>query len=198
MIEHTKRSLAMVTAMLGAVALSGCTVGPDFKQPGWPSPSSWFAGPKEVVKQPPSIPVAEPIDVDWWTLFNDPVLTSLERRVAGENLDVKNAGIRLAESRAQLGIARSAQFPTLNANASYVREEASNNGVFAVIPSAAGASGASGAFGTSAGAIKGQRLKPFDLFQGGFDASWEVDLWGGIRRSVESAAATTEASGEAA
>src|SRR6201996_1340563 len=197
MIEHTKRSLAMVTAMLGAVALSGCTVGPDFKQPGWASPSSWFAGPKEVVRQPPSIPVAEPIDVDWWTLFHDPELTGLERRVAAENLDVKTAGIRLSESRAQLGVARSALFPSLTGNASYTRQQASNNGLFAVIPSAAGATGASGAFGNSTGGIQGTSIKPFDLYQGGFDASWEVDLWGGVARSVESSTASSEAAREA-
>src|ERR1700761_6954722 len=178
MIEHTKRSLAMVTAMLGAVALSGCTVGPDFKQPGWASPSSWFAGPKEVVRQPPSIPVAEPIDVDWWTLFHDPELTGLEKRVAAENLDVKTAGIRLTESRAQLGVARASLFPTLNGNASYVRELASNNGLFALIPSAAGGTGANGAQGNSAGGVSGGGLQPFDLYQGGFDASYEIDLWG--------------------
>ncbi len=75
---------------------------PTSSGPPGSSPASWFAGPKEAVKRPPSIPVAEPIDVDWWTLFHDPILTGLERRVAAENLDVKIAGVRLAESRAQL------------------------------------------------------------------------------------------------
>jgi NodT family efflux transporter outer membrane factor (OMF) lipoprotein len=197
MIEKTKRRLAVLTALVGTTALTGCTVGPDFKQPGWASPSSWFAGPKEAVKRPPSIPVAEPIDADWWTLFNDPELTDLERRVAAENLDVRTATIRLSESRAQLGVARAALFPTLNGNTSYVRQQASHNGVFAVIPSAAGATGANGASGNSAGAVQGRDVKPFDLFQGGFDSSWEVDLWGGVARSVESATASTEAANEA-
>jgi NodT family efflux transporter outer membrane factor (OMF) lipoprotein len=197
MIDKTKRGLAFVAGLVGAAALTGCTVGPDFKRPDWASPASWFSGPKEVVRRPPSIPVAEPIDVDWWTLFHDPVLTGLERRVAAENLDVKVAGVRLTESRAQLGVARSALFPTLSGNASYVRQQASNNGIFAVIPSATGASGANGASGNSTGGVTGSGLKPFDLWQGGFDASWEVDLWGGIRRSVESATASTEAADEA-
>jgi NodT family efflux transporter outer membrane factor (OMF) lipoprotein len=149
------------------------------------------------VKPQHSIPVAEPIDVDWWALFHDPILTGLERRVAAENLDVKTAGIRFTESRAQLGIARAAQFPTLNGNVSYTREDASQNGLFAVIPSAAGATGANGAAGNSAGGVQGQGLSAFDLYQGGFDASWEVDLWGAVRRSVESASATSEAANEA-
>jgi NodT family efflux transporter outer membrane factor (OMF) lipoprotein len=197
MTDKTKRRLALVAGLAAATALAGCTVGDDFKRPDWASPTSWFSGPKEPVKPPPSLPVAEPIDADWWTLFHDPVLTGLERRVAAENLDVKVAGIRLTESRAQLGVARSAQFATLNGNASYVRQQASNNGIFAVIPSAAGASGANGASGNSTGGVQGSGLQPFDLYQGGFDASWEVDLWGGVRRSVESATASTEAANEA-
>ncbi len=197
MIDKSKRTLTVLLGLASATALSGCTVGPNFKQPGWASPVSWFSGPKEAVRQPPSIPVAAPVDVTWWRLFRDPVLTGLEQRVAAENLDIKVAGIRMAESRAQLGFARSSQFPTLAANSSYVRQQASNNGLFAVIPSAAGATGASGLFGNSAGGVRGTGLAPFDLFQGGFDASWEVDLWGGVRRSIESASASSEASTEA-
>ena len=195
-MNKPKRSL-LFAAGLTATALSGCTVGPDFKPPGWASPASWFAGPKEAVQRPVSIPVAQPINPDWWTLFRDPVLTGLERRVAAENLDVKVAGIRLTESRAQLGVARASLFPTLNGNASYVRQQASNNGIFAVIPSAVGATAANGTSGFSTGGVNGSGLQPFDLWQGGFDASWEVDLWGGVRRSVESSTAASEAANEA-
>src|SRR3954468_13913226 len=138
MIDKARRTRTVLAALLGVTALTGCTVGPDFKRPDWASPASWFAGPKEEVRKPHSIPVAEPIDVDWWTLFNDPVLTRLERRVAGENLDVKTAGIRFAESRAQLGVAQAAQLPSLRASTSYTRQQASNNGIFAIVPSAAG------------------------------------------------------------
>jgi NodT family efflux transporter outer membrane factor (OMF) lipoprotein len=197
MTDKTKRRQALAAGLAAATALAGCTLGDDFKRPDAASPTSWFSGRKEVVKAPPSMPVTEPIDADWWTLFHDPMLTGLERRVAAENLDVQVAGVRLAESRAQLGVARSALFPTLTGNASYVRQQASNNGIFAVIPSAAGARGANGASGNSTGAIQGSGVKPFDLFQGGFDASWEVDLWGGVKRSVESATASTEAANEA-
>lgn len=197
MMDNAKRIRALTTALLGAALLSGCTMGPDFQQPAWSSPGSWFSGPKQTVKPPQSVPVAEPVDVEWWTLFHDPVLTGLERRVASENLDVQVAGVRFAESRAQLGVAQASLFPTFNANASYVRQQASNNGIFAVIPSAAGASAASGAAGNSTGGVKGHGLQPFDLWQGGFDASWEVDLWGGVARSVESAKASSEAAEEA-
>jgi NodT family efflux transporter outer membrane factor (OMF) lipoprotein len=194
MNDKAKRRLAFLAGLAGATALTGCTVGPDFQRPGWASPESWFAGPKEPVRPSPSIPVAEPIDPNWWTLFGDPVLTGLEKRVAGENLDVQVAAIRLTESRAQLGVAQAAQLPSLNGNASYVRQQSSNHGVFVVIPSAAGANGASG---NTVGGVKSQGLQPFDIWQGGFDASWEVDFWGRVRRSVESATATAEAANEA-
>ncbi len=195
-INETKRKSALLTALASATMLSGCTLGPDFKRPDWASPASWFAGPKEAVKPARSTPVAQPIDANWWSLFKDPILTGLEKRVAAENLDVKTAAIRMAESRAQLGVARAALFPTLNGNASYTRELASENGVFGLIPTAAGANGANGATGNSTGGIQGTGLKPFDLYQGGFDSTWEVDLWGGVRRSVESASATSDAAQE--
>lgn len=189
-------SSSRLAAVIALSLLGGCTVGPDFKRPAWTSPASWFSGSKEAVKPPPSIPVAEPVDPEWWRLLGDPQLTQLEKRVAEQNLDVKTAGIRLAESRAQLGVARASQFPSLNANASYTREQASSNGFFSVAPGATGTS-ANGAFGNTAGGIQTKGLAPFDIWQGGFDASWEVDLWGRVRRAVESATATTEAAEEA-
>lgn len=174
--------------------LSACTVGPEFSPPEWLSPASWFAKKDEPIKQPPSIPVAEPIDPNWWNLFRDPELTALEQRVAAENLDVQAATIRLAESRAQLGVVGAAQFPNLNGNGSYAHTKASNIGEFANAPNALGANGASG---NTTGGIKGGDLAPFDVYQVGFDATWEVDLWGKVRRSVESASASVEASAEA-
>jgi NodT family efflux transporter outer membrane factor (OMF) lipoprotein len=195
MNDKAKRKSALLAGLVAA-AMTGCTVGPDFRQPDWTSPASWFAGPKEAVKPPRSVLVAEPVDPDWWTLFHDPVLTGLERRVAAENLDVQAAGIRLAESRAQLGVARASEFPTLNGNGSYTREQASNNGFFSIAPNATGRA-ANGAFGSTTGGIQTRGLRSFDIWQGGFDASWEVDFWGRIKRSVESASASAEAADEA-
>jgi NodT family efflux transporter outer membrane factor (OMF) lipoprotein len=174
--------------------LGGCTVGPDFKAPEWASPASWFGGPKEQVPPAESKPVALPVDPNWWSLFHDAQLTALERRVAAENLDVRVAGMRVAESRALLGTARAAEFPTLNANASYNRQKASNVGVFSAAPTALGANGART---NTAGGLAGHTLAPFDVYQYGFDASWEIDLWGGVKRSVESATASAVAADEA-
>jgi NodT family efflux transporter outer membrane factor (OMF) lipoprotein len=185
--------LRVVFAAGAVLALGGCTVGPSFQGPSWASPASWFAGPKEQVPPERSMPVAAPIDPDWWNLFHDAELTELEHHVAAENLDVRAATTRLAESRAQLGVARAAEFPTLNANGSYTRQKASNVGEFATVPDALGANGASG---NSVGGFQGSNLGAFDVYQAGFDASWELDLWGGVRRSVESATASVQAAAE--
>jgi NodT family efflux transporter outer membrane factor (OMF) lipoprotein len=192
---------ALLAAAMPCLLAAGCTVGPDYSAPDAKAPVGWFASrpaPKPVESQA----VAEPIDPDWWKLFNDPQLTALEDRVAAQNLDVKIATIRLAESRAQRGVVAAAQFPELGGNASYQREKASNKGVFGLLGSdAAGsttpgtqASGAGGSFG--AGGISGTNLAPFDLYQYGLDATWELDLWGKVRRQVESADASIQASAE--
>lgn len=188
--------------VLGLLALGACTVGPDYKTPGWTAPGSWFSRRPDLPKPGPSVPVAEPMDAEWWTLFQDPQLTSLERRVVAQNLDVRTAAVRIAEARAQLGIARASLFPNLNGNGSYTREKASNEGVFTAFPGATGsssagtaASGAAGTFG--AGGIPASGIPPFDIYQYGLSASWELDLWGRVRRSVESAQASELASVEA-
>ena len=191
---------------------AGCTVGPDFEQPAWYSPASWSgegrAAPK---KSAISEPVVEPVDPRWWALFHDPVLTSLEQRVADANLDVRVATIRLAESRNQRGIAAADFFPKLNGNASYTREKISDRGVAGLFGGGAGGAGAGtsatmganglggrqGGIPSSATGGSGSRgIPPFDIWQYGFDSSWELDLWGRVRRSVESADATVNVSAE--
>jgi NodT family efflux transporter outer membrane factor (OMF) lipoprotein len=195
---------ARVRARLGLIAaltlLGGCTVGPDFLKPSSWSPSQWFGfGGEETTKsaaEPASQSVAEPLPPEWWISFGDAELTALEKRAADANLDVRAATLRLAESRAQRQITSAAEFPAINGDASYQRERPSANGIFGLLGSSGG-SGTSG--GTAAGGVPsaGAPLKVFDLYQYGFDASWEIDLWGRVRRSVEAADAGIEASAEA-
>ncbi len=190
-------SFRLACALSALSVLAGCTMGPDFKQPSLFSPASWFAS-----RPPPprtvSMTAPERVDPAWWQLFNDPVLTSLAEQVAADNLSVRLATIRLAESRYQRGVAAADQFPGVNGNGSYTREKVSNKGVAALL----GGSGSSqatsqnGLGGTSNG-LPSPGIPSFDLFQAGFDASWEVDLWGRVRREVESADASVEASAEA-
>jgi NodT family efflux transporter outer membrane factor (OMF) lipoprotein len=174
--------------------LCGCTMGPDFKSPSWASPETWFSQPPKPVA---STPVAEPIDPNWWSLFHDNELTTLEDHVATENLDVRVATIRLAESRAQLGIVAADAYPNFEANASYERQKASNNGTFSGLGSVVTGSEANGASGQTTGGVKGSAVGAIDIYQYGFDSTWEVDLWGRVRRSVEAANASVTATAEA-
>lgn len=221
--SRTRQAAAQVAA---ALALTGCAVGPDWAVPKSLSPASWFASgpPRPAVA---SEPAAAPIQPDWWTAFNDPVLAGLVRRVAAENLDVRSAGFRLAQSRAQRGISAADQFAQVNGNGSYTREKQSGRGVISLVGGstgteagttnastgglAGGSTGGtvSGAPSTTANGLGGRQSgiagaggggsaisNPFNLWQYGFDASWELDVWGRVRRSLESADAQLEASGE--
>ena len=191
----TKRWRARLT-VLATVIVSGCTVGPEFQRPDWASPASWFspaATPaKPAAKSTLIQPVAEPVDPNWWGSFGDPILIALVRRVAAENMDVQIAALRLEQSRAQLGSVRAAEFPRFGANTSYNRQKSSDEGQFSLNPNSLGANGAQG---NAAGATR-RKLGEFDVFQFGLDASWEIDLWGGVKRAVESAAASLEAANE--
>jgi NodT family efflux transporter outer membrane factor (OMF) lipoprotein len=156
---------------------------------------------------PLSEPVSEKIDPTWWNLFHDAELTGLEQRVAAANLNVRLATIRLAESRSLRQITGADQFPTLQADGSYTRERVSQEGVLGLFSQGGGqsfasnGSSASGTTGRSSAvpnsAAGGHTVPPFNLWQYGFDASWELDLWGRVKREVESADASVEASADA-
>ncbi len=191
-------------AVVSVLLLGGCTVGPNFHSPGWANPVSWFSG-RGTEPSVPSEPISQPIEVDWWQIFHDPRLTLIERQVAADNLDVQTATMRVAESRSQLGVTTASLYPFVNGNASYEREKASNTGVFSLPTSAPNgasqgtptATQANGQFGNTAGAVSSANIAPFDIFQYGFDASWELDIWGQVRRQVESSRASLQASEDA-
>ena len=210
------RHLPVLLAATCGVA--ACTVGPDFDRPSVFSPASWFATRKPTPQAlESSMPTAEPVDPEWWRTFNDPVLTGLVRRASRGNLDVQAATARLAQSRAQRGIAAADLFPQLNGSGSYTREKPSDKGAISLIGGGGGGAGGGSAIGSgigssssSSGATQSNglggrqggvpsstKIPAFDLFQGGFDASWELDLWGRVRRSVENADASLQASREA-
>ncbi len=189
------------TSAVALMLLTGCTVGPNYESPSPWSPASWFRTTRtENPSAKVSLPLAEPVDVEWWNVLHDPQLTALMRRVANSNFDVRTADLRLAESRAQRGVAYADTFPTLNGNGSYTREELSKKGVIGLV------GGSSSSMATQSNGLGGRQggvpnsfggIGAFDLFQAGFDASWELDLWGKVRRQVESASAAVEASIEA-
>jgi NodT family efflux transporter outer membrane factor (OMF) lipoprotein len=176
-----------IVATMFALLLAGCAaVGPDFGPPDPLLPRSSFFGKSETAV-PNSALVAlgnrnvSPVDLQWWAAFRDPILTSLAEKVAASNLDVGMATFRLAESRAQLGVAASVALPAINGNASYERELFSQNGVISLVKPFLPA-------GTTF------VIPPISIWQTGFDASWEIDLWGHVRRQIEMAGAQAEAS----
>jgi NodT family efflux transporter outer membrane factor (OMF) lipoprotein len=172
----TMRALrSMLAAIGGSALIAGCTVGPNFVQPDSNLPEASYQGDKgqSVVR----VRAPAPTDPTWWRVFRDPVLTNLEQQVAAANLDVQTATIRLAESRFQRGATASALFPSLNGDAKYTRELYSQNGIVGLITPLAPA-------GFSVGAIND--------YNTGFDASWELDLWGKVRRQVEAADAQVD------
>lgn len=189
---------------IAAVLLAGCTVGPNFTKPNATLPNSWCAADCQAKSGVPSRATPDPINTAWWTSFNDPELVKLEERVAASNLDLKVASLRLAESRAERSIAAADQYPTIDGNASAVRERASANGVMSVTGVATQATNASAAANGTGGGVsaipargKGSGLAPFNVFQAGFDASWELDLWGRVRREIEAADASVDTQAEA-
>ncbi len=180
-------------AGLGLSILAGCTVGPDYHPPQVKAPATWR------VTQPPAQSRVSTASTDpaWWTLFHDPLLTHLEQEVASSNLDLRAASLRLMQSRAERRIASAAQLPHMEANASYARERASSNGILGLMGSmeqAGAGSIANGTQGFGPAALPGNVGNPsFNLPQYGMNASWEVDLWGHVRRQVEAATAAVRA-----
>jgi len=208
-LPSVRRLAGLLTATPVALTLGACTVGPNFEAPSWASPTAWFGSHGTDASPAPqdvSLAVPQAIDPHWWREFHDPELSSLVERTAAGNLDVRLATIRIAESRAQRGQARAAEFPTVTANTSYSRERLSQDGEISLLSGGASTSSnnvntqANGGTGTSGGIPSsitgGTKIPPFNLYQYGFDASWELDLWGRVRRSVENADASLQASAE--
>ncbi|MDN7918334.1 efflux transporter outer membrane subunit [Burkholderia gladioli] len=188
---------AILTLLAGA-ALTACSVGPNFEVPASTTPAVFE---RVSTQQAPSQPVEAAFQADWWTLFDDPVLNTLEQRLADANLDVAGASARLWQSRAERRVAGAARMPALGAAGAYDRERGSENGILSLLgvtPSAAPTQSAAGDAPFGVAAMPGSSGSPaYNLYQAGFDASWEVDLWGRVRRGVEAADALSQASYEA-
>ncbi len=149
---------AMIVAVLFGAA--GCTkVGPDFEPLTAPKSEQWIDEKDGRVK-------TDQADyTTWWEVFEDPILNRLIDTAYRQNLDLLTAGLRVLESRAQLGIAIGEQYPqTQEVQGSFTHEKLSKNA-----PNGAGAD------------------RNFDNVSVGLDASWEIDFWGRFQRGIESA-----------
>jgi outer membrane protein, multidrug efflux system len=167
--------------LLLLLGIVGCTVGPNYRRPDVQVPATWSASANDGVTTQ-SREIAR-----WWKTFNDPELDGLIERAVQSNLDLRLAAARLREARALRGVAASDQWPTINISGTYTRNRQSEH----VLPAQGGALNGSSA----TGAVPSGTLEQ-DLFQAGFDASWEIDLFGGVRRAIEAADADVAASVE--
>ncbi|MGE4521870.1 MAG: efflux transporter outer membrane subunit [Acetobacter sp.] len=193
MRRRPSRSGLKLAALPALLAFSACTVGPDYHAPQVKAPATW----RQTLPPESSRITLATTDAQWWTIFHDPILSRLEEEVARENLDLKAASMRLMQSTAERRIASAAQMPHMEANASYARERASTNGILGLLGTMEREQAgqiASGTQGFGPTALPGSVGNPsFNLPQYGMNASWEVDLWGHVRRQVEAATAAVHA-----
>ena len=159
-------------SLTGAI-LAGCAVGPNYHSPQTKAPGQWnesLAGGETN---------SAIITTEWWTNFNDSELDSLVGRAVQSNLDLRIAQARVREARAQYGIASADLWPTLDGSSSYARQrQSANQPLLGSLPSN----------------LKNDLLFENNVYQAGFDASWEIDVFGGKRRAKESAASQVSAS----
>ncbi|MGI4983693.1 MAG: efflux transporter outer membrane subunit, partial [Janthinobacterium lividum] len=173
-------------ATLGAaLALAGCTLGPDYVAPQAATPAGYNDLPRtgdDIASRPQA---AEP-DPAWWRAFDDPQLDSLIARAIAGNLSLQQAVLRIAAAREQVVQSVAAGIPTISANASAKRQQL---GVQGILDASHVSAGTLDAASPGAGSALGVLTDPVNLYQGSFDASWELDLFGRVRRSVESSQA---------
>jgi NodT family efflux transporter outer membrane factor (OMF) lipoprotein len=157
-----KRAAALLT-----VLLTGCTTaGPNYRQPAVVVPPHYQEGAASTA--------GDAELASWWRGFGDPQLSALIDLALVQNLDIQSAAARIREARALERAAGAAGLPQVDAQASAARQRISEHAI--PVPPGSGGGGAFGLPGSE-----------FDIFRAGFDASWELDLFGRTRRSVEAA-----------
>ncbi|HQL93580.1 MAG TPA: efflux transporter outer membrane subunit [Candidatus Hydrogenedentes bacterium] len=209
------RALCTAAALL-ALPLAGCVVGPDYEKPSPPVPEAWstpLAGGEAA---------GEPGIAEWWRVFGDPTLDALVARALEGSLDLRMAEARIRESRAAEEISGADLWPALNASAGYKRlqnKKAASPGTSSSSSTGLSAQGVSRSYTLSSGGTsvtvapdltgagnsrvtvnRGRAAaapsRRDDLFQAGFDARWELDVFGGTQREREAARASREAAEE--
>ncbi|WP_440532007.1 efflux transporter outer membrane subunit [Variovorax sp. YR566] len=184
-------ALSSVTATLSlAFILAGCAVGPDHKPVEVRAPadwSAWHGGSPALLGAERQGSFGGVASGDW-KAFNDPVLDRLEAMVLASNPDLQTAALRFAQSRLQRTTTAAQQGPQLNASAGVTRQRQSESGSATRMIDALGSSV------SNRDQLIRTLSEPYNLYQAGFDASWEIDLWGRVRRAIEAADADASAS----
>jgi multidrug efflux system outer membrane protein len=159
-----KPVIRTVLAAAVTAALSACgTIGPDFKAP-QAADAPAYRHAQAAAQEPQSAQNAR-LPADWWTVFGDQTLNSLEQRALHDSPNVRAAAQRLVQAQAQLGVVRAGQLPTVNAQAGISNTRSSAE--------------------TSQGLALGHRSIAGNNYSAGLGFSWELDLWGRVRRIVE-------------
>ncbi|MFT9215654.1 MAG: efflux transporter outer membrane subunit, partial [Acetobacter malorum] len=193
--QVAKRYVSGAGTIVLALALGGCMVGPDYKKPATWTPAEWQHAKLEGASRVLSVPSTQAPDPEWWSVFQDPELTSLEKRLASENLDVLQATEQLAVSRGQLLIAGAERFPDLAASGSYKRAQYSSKQLSRIVERI-GQNAPEGMGALLSSQSANVSIPLLNQWQDGLQASWEVDLWGRVRRQYEAAKAYLTASME--
>jgi outer membrane protein, multidrug efflux system len=161
------RRIKIVSLLTTVFLITGCvSVGPDYVRPGIKTSAVWHTPLKG------GLVSGETDDKTlsmWWTTLNDPVLNGLVSRALANNLDLKKARVSIREARAKRGVATADLFPSIDTTGSATRSRTSGN---------------TGSVNTTT------------LYKAGFDATWELDIFGGTRRSIEAAEADLETTQE--
>ena len=168
------RPCLVAVLSLSLSLLAGCMVGPNYERPQVLVPPNWAGSPSP---QAPTRQIGQDM-ARWWTVFEDPTLTSLVGRAVQSNLDLKLAAARVRQARAAKRGAQSGLGPSANANASYQRSQSPGFRNDGLTP-----------LGDTEGPASNQ-------YQVGFDAAWELDIFGGVRRGVEAADSDLESAVE--
>ncbi len=166
-------NIRLITVIASLVIFSACTVGPNYVRPSAEVPASY----KETAGWKEAQPKDETIRGTWWEVFNDPQLNALEEQVDISNQNVAVAEAQFRQARALVYAARAGYFPTITTCASFTR---SRRPVSAGSSTIAGNTGGVGATGGSRGSTV-----TFSDYSLPVDFSWELDVWGRVRRTVE-------------
>ncbi|NDL62829.1 efflux transporter outer membrane subunit [Acerihabitans arboris] len=174
------------------LALAACAVGPDYQPPRPATPAAFAQAGGKPGPGASSVALASQPNPAWWRSFNDPQLDGLIERAIAGNLTLQQAVLRIAGAREQTVQAGAAGLPSVNASVKATRQQL---GLKGELDSSAVGGGGEDTNPEIASGLD-SLFKPVNLYQGSFDASWEIDLWGRVRRSVEAANAQTQAAVE--
>ena len=175
--SHRSSRFGLAACVL-ALLLAGCTVGPEFVKPTPAAPDDWtsWRAADEALRLP--IGAEQPIPSTWWTALGDPLLDRLQARALKSSPDLQIAALHFAQARVQRSTTAAQQVPEIGLNGGVNRQRQSEY---------AAGTRMLDLIGSNRDALAKALSEPFTFYQAGFDASWEIDLWGRVRRSIEAA-----------